>query len=151
MRTGDARTFCMIKPDGVERGIIGEIIARFEDKGLRLKAGKLIWMAKPQAEELYREHLEKEFYGGLLEFALSGPVFVMVLEGEDAVTAARAIMGKTNPKEAEPGTIRADFGTELPKNIVHGSDSDESAEREIPIFFSEDELINYPEPEPEKE
>jgi len=139
------RTFSMIKPDATARNLIGEIISRFEVKGLTLVAGKLINMTEAQAEELYSEHKEKEFYSGLVEFALSGPVFVMVLEGEDAVTTARAAMGATNPKNAEPGTIRADFAngtTELPANFVHGSDAEESAEREIPIFFTEDEIVN---------
>jgi len=140
------RTFSMIKPDAVARNLIGEIISRFEAKGLKLVAGKLINMTEAQAGELYQEHKEKEFYGGLVEFALSGPVFVMVLDGDDAVTAARVIMGKTNPKEAEPGTIRADFAdadTELPANFIHGSDAEESAKREISIFFEESELLEY--------
>lgn len=143
------RTFSMIKPDATGRNLIGAILSRFEAKGLKLVAGKLINMTEAQAGELYQEHKGKDFFDGLVEFALSGPVFVMVLEGEDAITTARAIMGATNPKEAEPGTIRADFAdeaTELPANFVHGSDSGESVAREIPIFFSEDELA-YPESE----
>lgn len=143
--TEKIRTFSMIKPDAVARSLIGQILSRFEAKGLKLVAGKLINMTEAQAGELYQEHKGKEFYGGLVEFALSGPVFVMVLEGVDAVKTARATMGATNPKEAEPGTIRADFAdetTELPANFVHGSDAEESAEREIKIFFTEQELLD---------
>ena len=137
------RTFSMVKPDGVERGLVGEIVRRIENKGLKIIASKLISMKEEQAKELYREHEGKPFYQGLVDFALSGPIFAMVIEGKEAVTVMRTLMGKTNPREAAPGTIRGDFGTGMPENIIHGSDAEASAEREIKIFFTEDEFLSY--------
>lgn len=139
------QTFVMIKPDAVKKHLIGEIIKRIESSGLKMVAGKLINMEESQARELYKEHRGKEFYEGLVEFALSGPVFPMVIEGKNAIMKVRSLIGATNPKNAEPGTIRYDFGRdqELPANIVHASDSNGSAAREIKIFFKKGEIVEY--------
>ena len=135
------RTFVAVKPDGVQRGLTGEIIRRFEAKGLKIIALKLINVSKEQAEKHYAEHKGKSFYDRLIRYIQSGPVVVMVLEGINAVQAARHLMGKTNPNEADVGTIRADFAQLMEYNIVHGSDSVESAQREISIYFRQDEII----------
>jgi len=138
------RTFSMIKPDAVNKNLIGEILKRLSDAGFTLAAGKFVNVAREQAEELYIEHKEKEFYQGLVDFALEGPVFLMVLKRENAIAKLREIIGATDPKKAELGTIRGDFAKdqELPKNMIHASDSPESAEREIRIFFEESEIVN---------
>lgn len=130
-----SRTFVMIKPDGVKRNLIGEIVARFERKGFKIEAAKLMQVDRSLAERHYAEHKERPFFGDLVNFITSGPVFAMVLEGNDAVQNARSLIGKTNPTEAAPGTIRGDYATEVSSNIIHGSDSDESAAREIKLFF----------------
>ncbi|MFD1952823.1 nucleoside-diphosphate kinase [Paenibacillus thailandensis] len=130
-----SRTFVMIKPDGVKRNLIGEIVARFERKGFKIEAAKLMQIDRSLAERHYAEHKERPFFGDLVNFITSGPVFAMVLEGNDAVQNARSLIGKTNPTEAAPGTIRGDYATEVSSNIIHGSDSDESAAREIKLFF----------------
>jgi nucleoside-diphosphate kinase len=130
----------MIKPDGVRKNILGEVIKRFEIKGLKIIGLKLLQLSKEKAEELYLIHRERPFFESLVNFVISGPVVVMVLTGEDVIRIVRETMGATNPKEASPGTIRADFAEEIEENIVHGSDSEESVLREIPIFFSQDEL-----------
>ncbi|QAY66777.1 nucleoside-diphosphate kinase [Paenibacillus protaetiae] len=130
-----SRTFVMVKPDGVERGLIGEIVARFECKGFKIKEAKLMQIERSLAETHYGEHKERPFFGDLVDFITSGPVFAMVLEGKDAVKNARSLIGKTNPADAEPGTIRGDLAMDVSSNIIHGSDSDESAEREIKLFF----------------
>lgn len=137
------RTFTMVKPDGVRKGLIGEVIKRYQDAGLKPIGLKLIRLSKEKAEELYSIHKGKPFYDELVDFILSGPVVPMVIEGDDAVRRVRDIMGATNPKEAAPGTIRGDFAEDISENIVHGADSVESAAREIPIFFSEVELVEY--------
>ncbi len=139
------RTFVMIKPDAVKKNLIGAIVKRIEDSGLKLVAAKLINIKESQARKLYEEHEGKEFYEGLVEFALSGPAFPMVVQGNDAVKRIRNLIGATNPKKAEPGTIRYDFGRdqELPANIIHASDSTTSAAREIPIFFRKEELVRF--------
>ncbi|RDW19072.1 nucleoside-diphosphate kinase [Oceanobacillus arenosus] len=137
------KTFVMVKPDGVQRNLVGEIINRFERKGFQLVGAKLMVISNELAETHYGEHKEKAFFGELVDFITSGPVFAMVWEGEDAVTTARNLIGKTNPSEANPGTIRGDFGVIVGKNIIHGSDSLESAEREINLFFKQNELISY--------
>ncbi|ALS29548.1 nucleoside-diphosphate kinase [Paenibacillus cisolokensis] len=129
------RTFVMVKPDGFKRGLVGEIISRFERKGLVLAEGKVMTVSRELAERHYSEHREKPFFGELVDFITSGPVFAMVWEGPDAVKNARSIIGKTNPADAAPGTIRGDFGLVVDYNVVHGSDSPESAEREIGLFF----------------
>ncbi|NCO65069.1 MAG: nucleoside-diphosphate kinase [Candidatus Aquicultor secundus] len=136
------RTFTMVKPDGVRKSLAGEIIKRYESAGLKLIALKLVRLSQEKAEELYSIHKGKPFYNELVDFIISGPVVPMVLEGENAVNRVRDIMGATNPKEAAPGTIRGDFAEEISENIVHGADSVESANREIPVFFSEIELVD---------
>lgn len=135
-----ARTFVMVKPDGVRRGLVGTVIERFERKGLGIKALKLMQIDRELAGRHYAEHREKPFYGELIDFITSGPVVAMVLEGRDAVVVARTVMGATDPVKADPGTVRGDFGLEITANIVHGSDSPESAEREIGLYFSPAEL-----------
>ncbi|AZV51128.1 MULTISPECIES: nucleoside-diphosphate kinase [Bacillus] len=137
------KTFIMVKPDGVQRQLIGEILSRFERKGLQLAGAKLMRVTEQMAEKHYAEHQGKPFFGELVEFITSGPVFAMVWEGENVVEVTRQLIGKTNPKEALPGTIRGDFGMFVGKNIIHGSDSLESAEREINIFFKDEELVSY--------
>jgi len=135
------RTLSIIKPDGVRKKIIGEVIRRFETAGLRIAAIKMIHMTKEVAEGFYAVHRGKFFYDELTSFMSEGPVVVMVLEGEDAIALNRKLMGATNFKEAEPGTIRADFATSIQHNIVHGSDSPESARFEISYFFAETEIF----------
>ena len=137
------KTFLMVKPDGVQRNVIGEIVARFEKKGYNLAGAKLMQIPTELAEEHYGEHKERPFFGELVEFITSGPVFAMVWEGENVILTARQMMGATNPKDAAPGTIRGDFAVTVGKNMIHGSDSAESAEREIGLFFKEEELVSY--------
>ncbi|WP_206830401.1 nucleoside-diphosphate kinase [Alicyclobacillus fructus] len=134
------QTFVMVKPDGVQRGLVGEIVARFERKGLKLVAAKLVRVSKELAEAHYAEHRERPFFGELVQFITSSPVFAMILEGENAIAVARTLMGKTNPAEAAPGTIRGDLGLTIGMNVVHGSDSPESAKREIELWFPEGAL-----------
>lgn len=129
------RTFVMIKPDGVKRGLIGPIITRFEQKGFHLAAMKLMRIDRPLAERHYGEHQDRPFFGELVDFLTSGQVCAMVWDGQNAIANARAIIGATNPVNASPGTIRADFALDIASNIVHGSDSLESAQREIALFF----------------
>ncbi len=131
------RTLILVKPDAFERGLTGEIVARFERKGLKIVAMKHMVVERDLAEEHYAEHREKPFFGDLVEFITGGPLVAMVLEGYEAVTAARQVIGATNPLEAAPGSIRGDLGLEVQTNLVHGSDSAESAERETRIFFPE--------------
>ena len=135
------RTLSIIKPDGVARGLIGEVIERIENSGFRIVAMKMLHMTKAQAEGFYAVHKEKPFFGSLTGFMTSGAVVVMVLEAEDAIAGYRKLMGATNYKEAEEGTIRADFATDIEKNIVHGSDSPESAAFEICYFFNSFEIV----------
>ncbi|MFC3804264.1 nucleoside-diphosphate kinase [Cohnella sp. GCM10012308] len=137
------RTYLMVKPDGVERGLIGEIVGRFERKGLKLIAAKLMRVTPELAERHYEEHKGKVFYDRLITFITSGPVFAMVWEGDDAVAAARQLIGKTSGIEAAPGTIRGDYAIHTNYNLIHGSDSHDNALREIGIFFAEDELLDY--------
>ncbi|MCJ7839460.1 nucleoside-diphosphate kinase [Lederbergia sp. NSJ-179] len=137
------KTFLMVKPDGVQRGLIGEIVSRFESKGFQLVGAKLMSISKELAETHYEEHKERPFFAGLVEFITSGPVFAMVWQGDHVISTARQMMGTTNPQEAAPGTIRGDYGLIVGKNIIHGSDSVQSAEREIKLFFQEEELIEY--------
>lgn len=137
------KTFLMVKPDGVQRNLIGEIVQRFEQKGFKLAGAKLMQISNELAEKHYGEHKERPFFGELVEFITSGPVFAMVWEGENVIATARNMMGKTNPAEAQPGTIRGDFGVTVGKNVIHGSDSPESAEREINLFFEASELVEY--------
>ncbi len=135
------RTFVAIKPDGVERGLVGEILMRFEKKGYKIVAMKMMKMTLDIAEKHYAEHIGKPFYDNLVKYMTSGPIIAMVLEGINVVSQVRRIMGKTDPNIAEIGTIRADYAQRQEVNIIHGSDSLESAKREIGIFFKEDEII----------
>ncbi|MBC1482433.1 nucleoside-diphosphate kinase [Listeria immobilis] len=137
------QTYVMVKPDGVERGLIGEIVAKIEKKGIKLVAAKLIQIDRNLAEQHYAEHIGKPFFEDLIGFITSGPVFAMVLEGDDVIKIARRMMGKTNPSEADPGTIRADYAIHTNRNVIHGSDSPESAKREIQLFFAPNEILSY--------
>ena len=136
------KTLSIIKPDAVGKNIIGKIISRFEENNLFLVAGKLVHLSDEMASGFYAEHEGKPFFNDLKKFMTSGPVFVQVLEGENAVQKNRDLMGSTNPKEAAPGTIRADFANSIDANAVHGSDSVESAKREIEYFFNTEEILN---------
>ena len=129
------KTFFMIKPDGVQRNLVGEIISRVEAKGFSITKIKMMTISKELAEQHYGEHKDKPFFNDLVSFITSGPVVAMQVEGENAVLQIRNLMGATNPSESTPGSIRGDLATELDKNVVHGSDSDESAERELSLFF----------------
>jgi nucleoside-diphosphate kinase len=137
------RTFSMIKPDGVQRRLVGRILQRFEDKGLRLVGMKLLQVDAKRAEELYGIHKERPFYGSLVKFITASPLVALVLEGNQAVAVIRKLLGATFGFNAEPGSIRGDYGSSKGFNLVHGSDSAESAAREIPIFFSPGELVSY--------
>ena len=129
------RTLVLIKPDAMRRGLAGEILSRFERQGLELRAAKLVEVDRPLAEEHYAEHAEKPFYGELVEFITSGPTLAIVLEGESAIAGVRTTMGATDPADATPGSIRGDLALSMPDNLVHGSDSAESAAREISLWF----------------
>lgn len=137
------KTFIMIKPDGVQRNLIGEVVSRFERKGFQLVGAKLITVSRELAEEHYGEHKERPFFGELVDFITSGPVFAMVWQGDHVISVARQMMGATNPKDAAPGTIRGDYGLTVGKNVIHGSDSQESAEREMGLWFSSEEFSEY--------
>ncbi|MDK2820624.1 MAG: nucleoside-diphosphate kinase [Clostridia bacterium] len=134
------RTFCMIKPEGVQRGLIGAILNRLENKGYRIVALKMLKMTREMAAKHYAEHQGKPFYEELINHITSGPVVAMVLEGKDVITGLRKLMGATNPIEAEPGTIRGDYATEIGENVIHGADSASSASREIDIYFTQEEI-----------
>ena len=136
------KTLSIIKPDAVKKNVIGKIISRFEENGLYLVAAKLIHLSDEKASGFYAEHIGKSFFEDLKKFMTSGPVFVQVLEGKNAVQKNRDLMGSTNPKEAAPGPIRADFANSIDANAVHGSDSAESAKREIEYFFNTEEILN---------
>ncbi|TQQ81507.1 nucleoside-diphosphate kinase [Halonotius roseus] len=141
----DERTFVMVKPDGVQRSLIGEIISRFEHRGLKLVGAKALQLDEELAKTHYSEHEGKPFFEGLIDFITSGPVFAMVWEGKDATRQVRRMVGATDPAEAAPGTIRGDHGLDLGRNVIHASDhEDEGAnEREIAVFFDEEELLDY--------
>jgi nucleoside-diphosphate kinase len=132
------RTLVLVKPDAMRRALAGEIVARFERRGLELRAARLVTVDRPLAEEHYAEHAEKPFFGELVEFITSGPTLALVLEGQGAITSVRTTMGATNPADALPGTIRGDLSLSMPDNLVHGSDSPESAEREIALWFPDE-------------
>ena len=134
------RTFSIVKPDGVAKNLIGEVYRRFEKAGLKVVAAKMIRLRQDQAEGFYAVHKARPFYADLVRYMCSGPVMVQVLEGENAIKANRDIMGATNPKQAAPGTIRADFAASIEENVVHGSDAPETAKAEIAFFFSEAEI-----------
>ncbi|MFA9518494.1 nucleoside-diphosphate kinase [Halopenitus sp. H-Gu1] len=141
----DERTFVMIKPDGVNRGLIGEVVSRFEDRGLKLVGAKFMQIDEELAHEHYGEHADKPFFEGLVEFITADPVFAMVWEGADATRQVRRMVGETDPAESAPGTIRGDFGLDLGQNVIHASDhEDEGANvREIDLFFDDEELIEW--------
>ncbi len=129
------RTFVMIKPDGVKKGLVGEIVSRFEKRGLEIEKLVKKELSREEAEKLYSIHQGKPFFNDLVEYVTSGPVVIMVVSGNSAISIVRKMLGATNPAEAEPGTIRGDFATDISENIIHGSDSEETAIREISIFF----------------
>lgn len=135
-------TFSIIKPNAMKKNAIGAIINKFESNGLKIAASKMVKLTQQQCEEFYAEHKERPFFGELVSFMTSGPVMLMCLSGDDAIAKNRQIMGATNPSEAEAGTIRAEFGDNVGENAVHGSDSPESAQRELGLFFEEHEFVN---------
>lgn len=137
------RTLVLVKPDGVQRGLVGEVISRLERKGLRLVGLKMMTMSRELAERHYEVHRGKPFFPGLIEFITSGPVVAMVWEGPGAVEVVRNLMGATDARRAAPGTIRGDLGMDVGHNLVHGSDSEETAAREVGLFFSEEELVAW--------
>jgi nucleoside-diphosphate kinase len=137
------RTFVMVKPDGVARGLIGEIVSRFEAKGLKLVAARFEKLPDKRVMEQYREHLEKPFFPSLQHYITSGPCFLMVWEGKSVVPVVRLLVGATNPSEAAPGTIRGDFALDIGRNVIHAADSPESAAREIGIHFKNAEVFDY--------
>jgi nucleoside-diphosphate kinase len=137
------RTFLAVKPDGVQRGLVAEIIRRFEEKGYKLVGLKLMQVSRETAENHYGEHKGKPFFDGLVGFFTSGPIVAMAWEGPNVIATARKMMGATNPANAEPGTIRGDFATDMGRNVIHGSDAPESAARELGIFFKPEELVSW--------
>ncbi len=143
------RTFVMVKPDGVKRRLIGKVIERIELKGLKIVAMKMINISSDLAERHYEEHREKPFFEALVKYITSGPVVAMVVEGRNAISVVRQMVGKTNPAEATPGSIRGDFALDIGRNIIHASDSENSARREIDLFFNSDEILSYTMPDDE--
>ena len=137
------RTFVAVKPDGVQRGLVGEVISRLERRGLKLVAIRLMQVDEDLAGRHYAEHVDRPFFASLVSFITSGPIVAMIWEANNAVALARQTMGSTNPGEASPGTIRGDFGIDIGRNIVHGSDGPESAEREISLFFESGDAVDY--------
>ena len=137
------KTLLLVKPDGVQRGLVGQIVSRIEQKGLKLVGLKLMRVNQELANQHYGEHVGKPFFNDLVDFITSSPIVAMAVEGENVVQVMRAIMGTTNPQEASPGTIRGDFGMTIGMNLIHGSDSAESAERELSLFFNSEEILNY--------
>ncbi|MCD7781110.1 MAG: nucleoside-diphosphate kinase [Methanosphaera sp.] len=137
------RTFTMLKPDALKRRLTGEILSRFEKRGIKVIAAKTLMISEDLAKTHYGEHSDKPFFGDLVSYITSGPVFAMVLEGDDVITQVRKMVGATNPKEADVGTIRGDYAIDTGRNIVHASDSEESAKREIGLFFDESEFCDY--------
>ena len=137
------RTLVLVKPDGVQRGLIGEVINRLERRGLKLVAMKLMQVDASLARQHYGEHVDRPFFGGLVDFITSSPVVAMAWEADNVVEAVRNTMGQTNPTTSPPGTIRGDLGLDIGRNLVHGSDSPESAERELALFFNSGELLDY--------
>jgi nucleoside-diphosphate kinase len=133
----------MIKPDGVQRGLVGEVISRFERKGFTLVGMKFMAVSRELAEKHYEVHKERPFFSGLVEFIISSPVVAMVWEGENVIAAARTLIGATKPTDAQPGTIRGDFGIEVGRNLIHGSDAPETAQQEIGLWFQESELASW--------
>ena len=138
------RTLFLVKPDGVQRGLVGEVVSRIERKGLKIVGMKLVQVTQELAHRHYEEHVEKPFFQGLVQFITASPVVALVLQGAGSVDAVRQAMGATDPKKAAPGTLRGDLGMDMGRNLVHGSDSPQSAAREVALFFSEDELLDWP-------
>ena len=137
------RTLVLLKPDALERGLVGEIISRLEGRGLKIVAMKMIWVDEALAKRLYAAHEDKPFFRGLVDFITSRPIIAAVFEAEDAVAVVRNAMGETDPALAAPGTIRGDLAQDIERNLIHGSDSEETAAREIELFFSKAEILNY--------
>ena len=137
------RTFAMVKPDGVQRGLVGEIVRRYEARGLKVVGLKLMQVPRSKAEEHYAEHKGKPFYNGLVDYITSGPVAAICLEGKNAVSVVRTLNGATKPWDAAPGTIRGDLALDIGRNVVHGSDSVDAAKRELAIYFNKDELVDW--------
>ena len=137
------RTFVMVKPDGVQRGLVGEIISRLEAKGLKMVAARFEILSESRVTDQYKEHLAKPFFPSLKQYIMGGPVFLMVWEGRNVVAIVRKVIGATNPQEAAPGTIRGDYGIDIGRNVIHASDSQESATREISIHFKTQEVFTY--------
>ena len=137
------RTFAMVKPDGVQRGLVGEIVKRYEARGLKVVGLKLMQVPRSKAEEHYAEHQGKPFYAGLVDYITSGPVVALALEGKNAVSVVRTVNGATKPWDAVPGTIRGDLALDIGRNVVHGSDSVEAATRELAIYFGKDDLVDW--------
>ena len=135
------KTLVLVKPDGVRRGLVGEVISRFERKGLKIRALKMLWMSREQAEEFYSVHRDKPFFKDLVEFITSGPIVAMVLEGDSAIEVVRLMIGATDGRKAQPGTIRGDYALSIQENVVHASDSRESFEREFKVVFREEEVV----------
>lgn len=143
MDKNQERSFIMLKPDGVQRGLVGKVIQRFEEKGYKIAGLKLVKPTKEHLETHYADLKGKGFFAGLIEYMQMGPVVAMVIEGKAAVTTGRKMLGATNPLDSAPGTIRGDYCIDVGRNVIHGSDSVESAQKEIALWFKEDELINY--------
>jgi nucleoside-diphosphate kinase len=141
------KSFVMMKPDAVQRRLMGQVLSRFEEKGLQIVAAKLMHISEDLAKEHYGEHSEKPFFGGLVEYITSSAVLAMVIQGDDCISLIRKMVGATNPKEADLGTIRGDFALDMGRNIIHASDSPQSAEREIALFFDETEIVEYEMPD----
>ncbi|HSA37997.1 MAG TPA: nucleoside-diphosphate kinase [Methanoregula sp.] len=137
------RTFVMVKPDGLQRGLVGEIVSRFERKGLKIVAARFEKLPESRVSDQYREHISKPFFPSLKQYIMGGPVFLMVWEGRNVVSIVRKVIGATNPQEAAPGTIRGDYGIDIGRNVIHASDSPESAAREIALHFKPEELCTY--------
>jgi nucleoside-diphosphate kinase len=137
------QTLVLLKPDAIERKLVGEIISRLEGRELKMVATKMIWVDEALAKRHYADHKGKPFFEGLVEFITSGPIIAAVFEGEDAVAEVRRVMGETDPARSEPGTIRGDLAQDIGRNLIHGSDSYETAEKEIALFFSKTEIVNY--------
>jgi nucleoside-diphosphate kinase len=137
------RTFAMVKPDGVQRGLVGEVVRRYEQRGLKVVGLKLMRVSRQLAEEHYAEHKGKPFYAGLVDYITSGPVVALALEGKDAVKVVRDINGATNPANAAPGTLRGDFAVDIGRNVVHGSDAPATAQRELKLYFQDGDLVSW--------
>jgi len=137
------RTLVIIKPDGVKRGLVGEVISRFERRGLKIVALKMTWLSEDRAQELYAPHVGKDFYQGLVDFMTSGPIVAAAVEGKSAIQIVRSIIGALKPEEAMPGSVRGDYSMDIRYNVIHGSDSRESAIRELAVFFDDSEFLAY--------